>query len=44
MVVVEELPAKLHVKLAVELCDALLDMLALDFEVFLVVETYFHCD
>jgi hypothetical protein len=40
--VVEELAAQLHIELAVELGNALLDMLRLNLEIFLVVESYFH--
>ena len=42
VVVVEEFSAEFHVELAVELGDALLDVLRLNLQVFLVVESYFH--
>ena len=41
MVVVEELAAQFHIELAVELCNALADMLRLYLEILLVVESYF---
>ena len=42
MVVVEELATEFHVKLAVELRDALADVFRLYPQVLVVVETYFH--
>ena len=42
VVVVKQLAAEFHIQFTVELCDALADVLALYFEVFLVVESYFH--
>ena len=42
VVVVIELTAKLHIEFVAELSDALLDVLRLDAEVFLIVKTYFH--
>jgi len=45
MVVVEELATQLEVEFVAELGDAFLDVLALDANVFVVVETDFHrCD
>ena len=42
MVVVKQLTTQLHVKLTVELSNALLNMLRLYLEIFVVIETYFH--
>ena len=42
VVVVEEFSAELHVELSVELCDALTDVLRLQLDVLVVVESYFH--
>ena len=42
VVVVEELAAEFEVKLARELCDALLNVLRLDGDVFVVVESVLH--
>ena len=42
MVIVEELTAQFHIEFSVELGNALLNVLRLYLEIFLVVETYFH--
>ena len=42
MVVVKQFATQLHIKFAIELCDALLDMLRLNLEIFVVIETDFH--
>ena len=42
VVIIEELASQLHIKLAVELRNALTNVLRLYLEVFLVVESYFH--
>ena len=42
VMIVEELATQFHIELAVELRDALTDVLRLYLEVFLVVESYFH--
>lgn len=43
MVVVKEFAPQLQVQFSVKLGDALLDMLRLYFEIFVVIESYFHC-
>ena len=42
MVVIEEFATQLHIELSVELSNALLDMLRLNLEIFIVIETDFH--
>jgi len=42
MEIVEELASEFHVEFVAESGDALLDVLRLDFEIFLVVEPVFH--
>ena len=42
MIVVEQLPAELHVEFVAELCDTFLDLFRLNPEIFLVVKALFH--
>ena len=42
VVVVEEFASEFHVEFVAEMGDTLLDLLRLDFEIFLVVEPVFH--
>ena len=41
--IVEELAAQFHIELAVELRNALTDVLRLYLEVLIVIESYLHC-